>query len=265
MHLDIILRTHYQSSKNNSNLVRICGPDRKEMILRCLISLVNAINNCNLLPINLVILDDHSDSDIIDEYQKILKKAQCSVDFVNLEVTGINLPCFEQAKRASESTGLVYMVEDDYLHEPNAINSLITAFYTLDHNLKQKVALYPFDCPFRYVNPEPSLILYDGTRYWRGIKQTTFVIFSHSELFKNFFHLFKEMSLGMPHVYEGETINLMYKDVVTQTGEIMAFCPIPSVAYHLGYQEPARILTDHLNWESLWNSIDYKPVASNQK
>lgn len=259
MHLDIILRTHHNENKDytrSDNLKRICGLDRKKMILKCMTSLVTAINACTILPINLIVLDDHSDSDTVESYKKILKHAKCSVEFVHLEVTGINYPCYEQLKRASQGTGLVYTIEDDYLHEINAINSLITALFTLDNSLKQKIALYPFDCPFRYASPEPSLVLYDGTRYWRSVKQTTFVVFSHSELFREFFHLFRQMSLGMPNVYEGETINLMYKDIATNKGEVLAFCPIPSVAYHLAYTEPARILTNHLNWETLWNDVN---------
>lgn len=259
MHLDIILRTHHNENKDYTrpdNINRICGTDRRTMMLKCMTSLVRAINACTSIPINLIILDDHSDELTIEYFKKILQHAKCHVDLVHLEVSGINLPCYEQLKRASQSTGLVYTLEDDYIHEENAINNLITAFYTLDNSLKQKIALYPFDCPFRYANPEPSLILYDGIRYWRSIKQTTFVIFSHSELFREFFHLFRQMSLGMPHVYEGETINQMYKDLVTNKGEVLAFCPIPSVAYHLAYTEPARILTNQLNWETLWNSID---------
>lgn len=263
MHLDIVLRTHYQKNKQPSqtSFRRICGDNKELMILKCFQSLITTINNCSNLKIFLTILDDHSDLEFLEKINKMLSKIKCEYKIVNLNVTGINETCYQQIVYALKAKELVYILEDDYLHEENSLDSLFNAIITLetiyqDYIQNNFIAISPFDCPFRYAKPEPTLLHWDGVRYWRSTNHSTFTLFTYGRVIAEYFNHFKLMSLHMPRIWEGDTINLMYKNIVTNEGKVLLFSPIPSVAYHLSYQEPARILTNHLNWETLWNSIN---------
>ena len=74
MKLDIILRTCQKSKldENLSDWTRICGNKREDMLNRCLLSLINCINNCNF-NIKLTVLDDNSENDFILKLKKFLK------------------------------------------------------------------------------------------------------------------------------------------------------------------------------------------------
>jgi len=258
--LDIILRTCSNSKLENNlktqNYKRICGDSREEMIFNCLISLIQSINNCNF-DIHFTILDDNSSKSFITKVKILLEKCNKPSEIISLKDKGFNNSAYEQFLLASKCEDLVYTVEDDYIHEINAINYLLGSFFHLEDRLKQGIALFPFDCPFRYeTNSEQStILLHDGIRYWRHVSHTTNTIFSKSSFFKDNFKIFENLAKNYPQVNEDHTINTLYKKLFdTDNNKINLFSPIPSIAYHLSYANPVEIKTDHLSWRDLWHN-----------
>lgn len=262
--LDIILRTCSNSIietslKNERNYQRISGADRKILLYNCLISLIQTINNSNF-NIYLTILDDNSSKDFLTKINILLEKCNKPYSIQNLKTRGFNNSAYQQFLAASQCKDLVYMVEDDYLHEVNAINNLLNAYFHLENRFKDKIVLSPFDCPFRYEEGKEELttLLHDGTRYWRTTSYTTCTIFSKASLFKDNFEVFKDLALNYPKINEADTINKLYKKNLAQKdAKYKLFSPIPSIAYHLAYQNPAEINTEHLSWKHIWNN-NYK-------
>lgn len=261
--LTVILRTCLKSKLDagvDPKFVRICGADRKQMVLKCLKSLSISINRCGS-KVDLVILDDHSDADFLADIHEIVKDCRANVQIVLLSgpenVASFNYSAYEQFRLASEVNGLVYSVEDDYLHDEDAIESMLTAYQHISQRFPQdKVVIFPFDCPFRYEagREEPTVLLHDGKRYWRQVGHTTNTFLTNGRYIKDNFPVYAKLALEYPNVNEQHTINRLYRGFNNMGGTLTAFNPIPSVAYHLSYAEPVAIQTDNLCWKDIWNN-----------
>jgi glycosyltransferase involved in cell wall biosynthesis len=258
--LTVILRTCLRSKLDagvDKQFVRICGEDRRAMVLKCLKSLQIAINRCPA-KVKVIVLDDNSDEDFVNEIRLTLHDSE----IVNLEtpdgVASFNHSAYEQFRMASEVDGLVYSVEDDYLHDEDAIETMLMAYSHLSNRFPQdKVVVFPFDCPFRYETgrEEPTVLLHDGSRYWRQVNHTTNTFLTKGKFIKEHFSVYAKLALEYPSVNESNTINKLYRSFFNMGGQLTVFNPIPSVAYHLSYAEPVAIKTDSLSWKSLWDSI----------
>ena len=268
MKLHIILRTCEREVVKQRDdgipakkLTRVCGNhDREGMVLRCVTSLVTTINACQRIgDIEFTILDDNSVESFIDKLQLILDKCNKKTEIVRLTTFGYKESAVEQFLRASESDAeLVYTVEDDYLHEERALDNMLIAYEYLTQKYPNAIVLYPYDCAGRYdIDREyQTILLYDGTRYWRQIRHTANTLFTKQSFFRDNFEMFKEYSLNFPNFSEDDYINKLYENYETGEGRIKAFSPIPSTAYHLSWNEPAEIKTGHLSWRDLWNRIE---------
>jgi predicted O-methyltransferase YrrM len=258
MSVHVILRTCSNSLLSNDNKERICGNDRENMIMRCVFSLIEAINFCNF-KIKLTILDDHSEKTFIHKLNLLLSKCKHLTEVIHLSERGFNHSAYMQFKIASESETLVYMVEDDYLHSRESLVQMYTAY----HNFKSldsvsEVIINPHDDPYRYVPDriEPCKIFLGGGRYWRTVRQTTYTLFTHSNFIKQNFHVFETLAKGYPHLQEDQTINKLYNNLVFHGGAATVFSPIPSLAVHLSYFPDIQRTDDMLNWQTRWNEMD---------
>ena len=192
--LNIVLRTCLNSELENNiknQFTRVCGDDRKQTIITCVKSLIVAIKNCNIKTY-LTILDDNSTPEFIEILKSLTLDIDCniiSLDTPN-DIKKFNYSAFEQFRIASEFGSLIYVVEDDYLHEHNALNEMIDAYAYLSKRFsKDKIKIFPFDCPLRYENnkEEPTFLFYSGTRYWRTVTYTSNTFFTHSAIVKEYF------------------------------------------------------------------------------
>lgn len=264
MRLTVILRTCLKSKLDagvDPQFVRICGKDRRQMVLKCLKSLCIAINKASI-KVDLQILDDNSDADFIADMHDVVKHCKANVSITTLNTPegrkSFNHSAYEQFKLASEVNGLVYSVEDDYLHDENAIETMLTAYQHLSQRFQQdKIVIFPFDCPFRYEQgrEEPTVLLHDGDRYWRQVGHTTNTFLTQGKYIKEHFDVYAKLALEYPNVNEAHTINRLYRSFNNMGGSLTVFNPIPSVAYHLSYVEPVAIKTDSLNWRSIWDAV----------
>ena len=89
------------------------------MILKCLQSLVNSINR-STAEVKLIILDDNSDADFLNEIH-VISDAEIIRLTPPTDIPSFNFSAYEQFRLASEVNGLVYSIEDDYLHTDDAI------------------------------------------------------------------------------------------------------------------------------------------------
>ena len=259
MKLDIILRTCQRSQRENQwrnehDLHRICGDDREDMVLRCVKSLVRSINRTGE-DVCLTILDDHSDSEFVIKLEEILSICNKTTNLVDLTASGPNYSLYMQLCVARDCQDLVYLVEDDYLHEENAIQNLISAYQYLSQRYDEDILIHPYDCPFRYESgkEELTMLYYDGVRYWRQLTKVAATFVTSSDMIKRNFDVYKKFAMEFPKVLEDDTFNQLHLDLATGQGSVRAFNPIPPIAYHLAYQPHVTINTGHLSWKDLWN------------
>jgi hypothetical protein len=256
MKLEVIIRTHDGSNIHEHPLQqRFCGSDKKQVIERCLKSLIIALERVREAKI--ICLDDHSTQETKKMILEILARSKHPSQFVALKKTGHNysaLQFFSQAKKSKAD--LVYLIEDDYLHFPSALEEMIEDYQTFKRNLQREVCLHPFDDPDNY-RPEyifPTRVVLGDKRHWRVNTYTTFSIFCSPEIIRGHWEKFKLLSTEYMtewgeknNIHEGTTINEIWRN------DVVLFTPIPSLALHMQFEEQKDKFID---WKKLWDSIE---------
>jgi len=260
--IKVILRTCsnslLQNNINETGVVRFCGANRQEMIYKCIISLITTINN-SVHDIEFIILDDNSDIEFLNKLTELLTICKSPTSIISLKERGFNHSAAKQFEQAAFSDNYVYMVEDDYLHTPDAIDVMMVAHNQMENMFGGNVVIFPFDCPFRYEtkNIEPTILYHDGVRYWRQVNRTSSTILTRAITIQQHYTTFNTLAQNYPKVLEDHTINTIYKTIPPKYNQnVWAFSPIPSLAHHLSYQHPFEITTPYLSWKQLWEQYE---------
>lgn len=260
--IDVFLRTCSRQGiicqGHRINKPRCVGDDRDTMVKKCIKSLATAIRNSEN-SVKLWIIDDHSSRDFLLWLTDSLKGID--TDLIPLVETGYIASAVKQAELCLEKgSDIVYMTEDDYLHDHNAIDLLASGLTTLQQSVQwHPVAIYPYDCIDRYKKefPEPCRIFYHAGLYWRTITKSTPVLMMQHETFTAYYDIFSDMAKNYdPFTYgEDQTINRLWSNMVNFAGPVVLFSPVPSLAVHLEHQEPTAIHNGIINWRNLWKNV----------
>ncbi len=223
---------------------------KQELVLRCLNSLIlsidRAVRSSTSAKIRLTVIDDRSDTDCVEKIRQLLNHAPVETAFHTFEGTGNAASLQANYKFARQHCrGLIYFVEDDYLHDRNAILELVESDRQLRKQLQRDIVLFPCDYPDRYRQPYPAHVLLGSHRHWRTVRQTTGTFVTpHSILERYWDNYMGFAQYGLrPGITENNTINLTYLDVP-------CFSPLPSLAVHLQY---AHTLSPYVDWQKWWD------------
>lgn len=256
MGLDVFFRSCSRVEAVNKT-PRPMGVRKSELSLRCLASLLNSMkqsfaNGSDLgesQELSLTIIDDHSDSEFIKAVKSMLSHCEFTVRFQSMEGhlsgNGASLNMTYQLAREL-SHELIYFVEDDYLHHPQSIQSMINGFKLGTERFGKDVCIFPCDYIDLYRQPQVSKILLAKDRYWRSIISTTGTVMVTKKILESHWSCF--MGLARydldPGVNEGNTINLVYKDYP-------CLSPMPSLAIHMheGMESPFA------DWRRWWQEV----------
>jgi glycosyltransferase involved in cell wall biosynthesis len=258
MKLDIHLQTHSDISVHGGN--RYVGAPKSEVMLRCAQSLVTSINQVEG-DIILRVFDDHSSSETITILRRILATCKHPVEFVALEDGGYNASCLASFSMAhNDARELIYLVEDDYLHAPSAIQEMLEVHALFKEKLGgREVALHPYDDPKNYWSPifsrEDCRVVYGTKRHWRTNTHTTNTCWVEIGTLRRNWQLFEQLArysstpYGQTHhIFEDSTINKIWRE------QVALFTPIPSLALHLQHEEHKD---PYLDWTAWWQSAAY--------
>lgn len=262
MQLDIYMRTcaphgvPYGNVESSHN--RICGNDREEMILKCVSSLVESANNVTDCIVTITVFDDHSPETFLDKLNSILSKCNHKTNIASLSEHGFHYSAFFQIKTAAAlAQDLVYLVEDDYLHDKDSLNVMINAWKHFSTNTPafKEVALFPYDCEERYGEAQPCRIFHYGDRYWRTTWASSQTVLMHRDTLRKYLDVFLHLATqyGIDGVTEANTINRLWNSAVMDAGPIYLFSPIPSTAVHLSYMPPHDVNTRMFDWKKAYD------------
>lgn len=261
MNLSVIARTCSRTSVTQG-LQRIVPDGRSEMILKCMDSLVKAANECD--DMSITIIDDHSDDSFLARLNSVLDKSKHKTNIHHMQESGFNASAAEQFREGANAEGMVYLVEDDYFHTKDSIKAMLSVFECAE---LQRYAGYnalvvsPFDSPHRYwpTLSDPCRIFYHDNRYWRTITHTSNTIMIPANVLRTFYNVFDTLAKHYPQVKESDTINRLYSNLVTHGGPIACVSPIPSVAYHMSYENepPNDLKTEFTNWNKEWSEYEW--------
>lgn len=253
--LDIILRTCDRTNVHIDWRQRYCNLAKQEIVIGCTRSLVNSIKNTKDCFIKLIVLDDHSSQETVDQIKTIIQEV--NGEFVALAEQGYNYSAHQQWLLCKNSnSNLVYSVEDDYLHTPTAIQEMIDSYQLFSDRLKRTdIVLYPFDEPGEYNPPNRTdFIVHGSNRHWRTGVFTTNVLFTVPEIFKANWELFEVLALKYngdylnPRTEHYEESNTIWK--IWQNNQAIRFNPIPSLALHLQFEQQ---IDPFIDWKKWWD------------
>lgn len=268
--IDIVLRTCARTGLfDQSKVPRIVSDDRFTMIRKCIHSLIVSINKSDK-DITLTVFDDHSEPADVLKIKKILETCRVPVKFLSTELRGFNNSAFEQFRYGRDhGRELVYFVEDDYFHAPDAIDILVNAYnYFRSLSGSSEVALCPWEQPDEYEIKFviPCKIFHFSNHYWRTTISPSCTVLWPVELVREGWHHFESMALQygqVAGVEEINTIGLLLNNAVNQRPHTeksaIGFSPIPSVAlhiHHLGQGSPKFIDTKMFDWQKRWEELE---------
>jgi len=257
--IDVFLRTCSRQGiicqGHRVNRPRCVGDDRNTMIEKCVKTLITAISNSEN-SVKLWVIDDHSSQMFLNKLHTWVANINCEI--ISTTDTGYLASAVTQAELCrTQGSDIVYLTEDDYLHDHNAIDLLASGLTTLQQSVQwHPVAIYPYDCIDRYKKefPEPCRIFYHAGLYWRTITKSTPVLMMQHETFTAYYDIFADMAKNYdPFTYgEDQTINRLWSNMVNFAGPVVLFSPVPSLAVHLEHQEPTVISQGVVNWRENW-------------
>ena len=214
---------------------RYINVPKNQLVNHCLSSLVNSINQVNGHEIKLIVLDDHSSEESIKDIKTILGHCSVPNEFISIEDgTGNGWSMHRVYQIVEEqATDLWYHVEDDYLHQPEAIQDIIDSIDQFETNTELMVAVNPHDDVYRYTSGQiyDSLILLGPYRHYRTVKHTTYTCVASRAIYdayKNHFQDVVTLTTQRADWVENKSINHVWNKP-----DVMLFSPIPSLAWHI--------------------------------
>ena len=275
--LSIIVRTYTSTEVEKSKIMldqnkfRIFEKQKIEYTLRTINSLIisckKALKNIKNFKINLVITDDNSSDENLSLIKKLINSSSLNYKIISLQIDKLN----EMIKKKDEygkdiSEGmisnmrnilksvlltkdevndLVYFVEDDYIHDENAISEMLFAFERLTSQLGKDVFLCPADYPYLYNKIEDTKIFLGNKRHWRTVKETLITFMTSKEMILKYWEDFIAMSTTRHHPMEKKLHEIYEKEY--------CLSPIPSLAMHATNINSSYGIPPNIDWVKLWN------------
>ena len=266
----IIFRSFTNENKLLSqNKKRLFEKDKKEYTLRSLQSICNNIINLkkeiNDINIFLKIIDDNSKADVKEQIKNICKKYEISYEMSNLDkskyekqmkfsnnerMIAHNSHIFDSKTYAINSNfDLIYFVEDDYIHEDDALCEMIYSYQKISSQIKDEIILCPSDYPYLYMNTEYTKNLIGYKKHWRQVNQSLCTYLISKKTLEKYWSYYEDMYLNNYEPYE-KPLHDLYK-------KINCFSPMPSISVHFTNINSIYGLSPLKNWKKLWEKNNY--------
>lgn len=236
-----------------SNSTRYINVSKHELVKHCISSLVNSINQVNDHSIRLVVLDDHSSPEAIEDIKQIISHCKFPTEFIPVEDGTGNGHTMKRVYQQVDQhcTDLWYHIEDDYLHVPEAIQDMIDSVDQFEGNTGKLIAINPHDDIWRYTKQiYESFILLGPYRHYRTVRHTTYTCLATRQLFDRYRKVFDDLvNLTITNAgwVEDRSINQIWNQP-----DVMLFSPIPGLGFHI-MDESGK--DPYIDIMSIWNSV----------
>jgi hypothetical protein len=262
----IIFRSFTNENKLLSqNKKRLFENEKKEYTFRSLISICRNIkyvkNEFKNFNIFLKIIDDNSQKNILSQFHDICVKYNVDFEIDNLEVEKYEKRMnFNNNKRMlahnshiiqskefalNSEFDLLYFVEDDYIHEDDALIEMIYSYQKIASQLNNEIVLCPADYPYLYVNTEDTKNFIGFKKHWRLINQSLCTYLISKKTLEKYWAHYEDMFLNNYDPYE-KPLHELYK-------KINCFSPMPSLSLHLTNVNSIYGLSPLKEWVKIWN------------
>ena len=268
--LDIILRTCASVNMLTQSKKRIFEKDKSEYSLKTLNSITNSINNnkelFNKIHLKITIIDHNSNQEILSKFNEILKNQffqsevlKLDLDLYSKQIDRINEEGKEVSKNqisnmcnihqslylAKDCEDLVYLVEDDYLHNLDAIEEMIYSYERISSQLNKELILCPADYPYLYSNLQKTKIFLGNKYHWRSVEETLCTFLTSKTLINKYFDEFTSTSKKEHYPFEKPFHNIYKKE--------LCISPMPALATHFTNINSVYGLSPFVDYKKLWD------------
>ena len=267
----IIFRSFTNENKLLSqNKKRIFEKEKKEYTFRSLNSLCKSIKNVKKeiknFKIQLKIIDDNSNRNVLKKIENI-----CKLNNVNYELSNLNVNLykkefkFKNNKRMEDHNShifaskeyakksncdLIYIVEDDYLHSPNALTEMIFTYQKFSTIHNKDIILCPSDYPYLYSKNQPTNIIIGHKIHWRNVKESLCTYMISKKILKSSWSYYYDMMINNYDPYE-KPLHKLYK-------KYSCYSPIPSLALHVTNINSVYGLSPGIDYKKFWENSKIK-------
>ena len=251
-HLLVVLRTcTIVNSASGSD--RYISVSKRQLVQRCVSSIVDSINRVTDYDVELVVLDDHSTPEAVADIRQIISHCRFPTEFIPVMDGSGNGWTMKRVYQEVEARcrDLWYHVEDDYLHVPEAINDMIATVDQFEGNTGKLVAINPHDDVWRYTKQiYHSILLHGPYRHYRTVQHTTYTCLASRALYdryRNIFQSLVDLTIRNEGWVEDRSINQIW-----QQEAVMLFSPIPGLGFHIMGEDGKD---PYFDIDALWNSV----------
>jgi len=136
-------------------------------------------------------------------------------------------------------------VEDDYIHDKEAIIEMIKAFEKISSQIGKDIFLCPSDYPYLYNKVDDTKIFIGNKKHWRTVKETLITFMTSKKMILKYWENFIAMSTTRHHPMEKKLHEIYEKEY--------CLSPIPSLAMHATNINSAYGIPPNIDWVKLWN------------
>ena len=249
---------------------RLFDKEKSEYTFRSLNSILVSLNHAkksfSQIEFDVVIVDYNSKKSDLDQMQKQLNKSYFKnaiislnlnefkdkikkINAENKDVTENQMSNMSNIHKSlliakNQCKDLVYFVEDDYLHQQEAIIEMIFAYERIASQTNRELILCPTDYPYLYAKIDPTNIFLGSTKHWRVVGETLCTFLTSSNILYKYWDKFISMCQFEHYPFE-QPLHDIYKS---------EYClsPIPSLALHCTNVNSIYGLSPVMNWERIW-------------
>jgi len=268
--LTVIYRSCTNINMLTQNKKRLFDKEKSEYTFRSLNSIIASLNQAKKsfpqIEFDVVVIDYNSKKNDVDQMQKQLNKSYFNNSIISLninefkdkikKVNAENKDVTEnQVSNMSnihkslliakkQCNDLVYFVEDDYLHQKDAIGEMIFTYERIASQTNRELILCPTDYPYLYTKIDSTNIFLGSTKHWRVVGETLCTFLTSSNMLQKHWDKFISMCQFEHKPFE-QPLHDIYKS---------EYClsPIPSLALHCTNVNSIYGLSPTMNWKKIW-------------
>ena len=268
--LVVIIRTCTSINMLTQSKKRIFEKEKYEYTLRSINSILKSINqakkNFKNVSFKVIIIDHNSKEADLSRIKKLLKNSEISNDLLNLDVTEFkpNIKATNEENKivtdnqisnmsnihmslniSKKFNDLIYFVEDDYIHEINAVSEMIFAYERIASQVGSELIMCPTDYPFLYTKAENTQIYLGEKYHWRKINETLCTFLTSKTIINNYWDNFVSMCKFEHYPFESP-LHEIYK-------QELCISPVPSIAIHCTNVNSIYGLSPNKDWKKIWD------------
>ena len=139
---------------------------------------------------------------------------------------------------------LVYFVEDDYLHDLNAISEMLFSYERISSQTNRELILCPSDYPYLYTKIDSTNIFLGSNKHWRKVEETLCTFLTSKKILEKYWTKFVSMCQFEHYPFEKPLHDIYKKEY--------CLSPIPSLAIHFTNINSVFGLSPNTDWNKVW-------------